>query len=237
MNSKIELSNLKLISASFEIRYDNAYLLWDRSGFVWSTIKSIYPNIEPQHAEPNLSNFVLDDRFQFSVKIDRVAVIDQTPKSSLNDFMEIADGFTKSVVECLEISEYTRLGLRLVYNKFFPNRESAANFLIESGMMVVPEGKHFNIEGKVFFPQYGLAWEDDNFGLNTKLKVQNRKVELKVPSGIEEVAPFNIEKPEFQYDIDYYTLNRIKKGQLNVNEWINQIYHLIKRDSSIFLGR
>lgn len=42
-------------------------------------------------------------------------------------------------------------------------------------------------------------------------------------------------KYEVIYDIDYYTIKTVSRGQFNVKDWIEQAYHLIKRDSKNFM--
>lgn len=237
MPAKLDLSQLKLCRAVIEIRYDNAYTLWDRAGLIWSKACSIWAGLKTIKAEPNTTTFILNERFELSVSIDKAHLIDAKPSSSLKEFMENAELFVNLVSDSLDIAQFTRLGFRLIYSKVFPDKITAANTLISSKMLIIPEGKHFNIEGKPLLPKYSLTWEGESTGVRVTLVAQEKKVDLDVPLGIEEFSPVHIKKHEVIYDIDYYTMKSVSKGQLNVTEWISQAYHLIKRDSQFFMGK
>lgn len=232
----LDLSNLKLTQATMEIRFDNAYILWDRAGLVWSKTSSIWSNLKMGKAEPMVTTFLVDDRYELSVQLGKAHFIDMLPSSSLKEFMTNADLFVSLVVDSLEISEFTRLGFRLLYSKKFKDKTEAANALMSTNMVSIPSGKHFNIEGKILMPKYSMRWEGESTGVRVSLTAQDKKIDLDVNPGIEELTPVHVERSEVIYDIDYYTMKNTKKGQLNVKEWISQAYHLVKRDSNVFMG-
>ncbi|HBH86766.1 MAG TPA: hypothetical protein DDY17_04075 [Syntrophaceae bacterium] len=236
MTHSLDLAQLKLRQAAIEIRYDNAYTLWDRAGRIWSRASSEWSNLKMIEAAPNITKFILNDRMELQVKLDRAHLIDLKASSSLKEFIEIAEIFVDIVAISLDISRFTRLGFRLTYYKNFPDKASAANVLLACKKLVVPEGKHFNIQGKVLLPRYSLLWEGESTAIQVTFAAQDRKIELDISPGIEELESVHMEKHEIVYDIDYYTLNHISKGQLNVKDWIEQTYHLIKRDSRVFMG-
>jgi len=232
----LDLSNLKLTQATMEIRFDNAYILWDRAGLVWSKANSIWSDLKMGKAEPMVTTFIVDDRYELSVQLGKAHFIDMLPSSSLKEFMANAELFVNLVVDSLEIYEFTRIGFRLIYSKKFKDKAEAANALISTNMLSIPSGKCFNIEGKVLMPKYSIRWEGESTAVRVSLTAQDKKIDLDVNPGVEELTPVHVERSEVIYDIDYYTMKHIKKGQLNVKEWISQAYHLVKRDSNIFMG-
>lgn len=234
--SAIDLSNLKLIQATMEIRFNNAYLIWDRAGLLWSKANSIWPNLKMGNAESMVTGFLVDDRYELAVYLDKAHLKDMQPSSSLKEFITNAELFVNLVIDSLELSEFTRLGFRLSYNKKFKDKTEAANAFISTSILSVPSGKHFNIEGKVFMPKYSLRWEGDSTAVTVSLTAQDKRIDLNVSPGVEEITPVHIARSEIVYDIDYFTLKNTKKGQLNVKEWLSQAYHLVKRDSKVFLG-
>lgn len=236
MKNSLDLSSLKLTQATMEIRFDNAYMLWDRAGLVWSKASSIWTNLKMGKAEPMVTTFIVDDRYELSIQLDKAHFIDMQPISSLKEFMVNAELFVALVVDSLDITEFTRLGFRLLYSKKFQDKTEAANAFISTKLINAPRGKHFNIEGKILMPNYSLRWEGESTGVRVKLTAQDKKIDLTVGPGVEEILPVHVERSEVIYDIDYYTLKNTRKGQLNVKEWISQAYHLIKRDSNVFMG-
>lgn len=236
MAPPLDLAHLKLKHATIEIRYDTAYTLWDRAGLIWSKASSEWSNLRILEAAPNVTKFILNDRMELQVTLDKAHLIDLKATSSLKEFIEFAEIFINLVTKSLEINKFTRLGFRLNYFKNFPDQASAADALLACKKIVIPEGKHFNIQGKVLLPRYSFTWQGESTAIRVSLSAQDRKIDFNVSPGVEELPPVHIEKHEIIYDVDYYTLNPISKGQLNVKDWIEQAYHLIKRDSIIFMG-
>lgn len=233
----LTFDQLTLKQATIEIRYDNAYLLWDRSGLVWSEITKERPSAKMVKAEPMVSAFTLDDRFELTVTLDKAHLVDHTANSSLKEFTELAGTFIDIVTKSLEINKFTRIGFRVIYNKYFENKFAAADALMSTKLLSGPEGKHFNIQGKISMPTYSLVWEGESTALRAVLTARNKKIDFDVTPGLEELSSVHIEKPEVVYDVDYYTLSHILKGQFNTRDWITQAYHLIKRDSKVFMAR
>jgi hypothetical protein len=236
MTSQINFMDLKLTQATFEVRYDNSYFLWDRAGVIWTKITSLWPDLKIERIEPSITTFKLENKYQLSVNLDKAYIVDLKPSSSLKEFMEKANDFIRLISQTLEIINFTRIGFRLIYIKNFPDKYAAANSLLSTKMMIAPEGRQFNIEGKAFLPKYSLVWEGDSSGARILLEVRDKKIDFEAHPAIEELNSIHIEKHELVYDVDYYALAKVSIGQLNIKEWLDQIYHLIKRDSKTFLG-
>ena len=236
MNSTLSLSTFKLSQAVLEVRYEKAYRLWDYSGRLWGSVARMWPNLIPDTAQPNVSTFHLDNRYQLAVAMEKSHIVDMIPISSLKDFFERAKDFVKLITKFLEVEYFTRVGFRLVYIKGFPNRQQAADAMLSTKMLMVPEGQHFGIQGKAFLPKYALVWEGESVAARILLEVRDKKVDFDPPPDIEELSSVHLKKYELFYDIDYYTLGQISTGQLDVMEWLSQVYHLVKRDSKSFLG-
>jgi hypothetical protein len=236
MNSSLDFSQFKLTSATIEIRYDNAYILWDRAGLIWSEANLAWFGLKANQAEPNVTRFVINDRFDVMVSLDRSHLIDTKPTSSLKEFIEHAPTFLNLVMDSLNINKLERIGFRLIYKKYFKDKDTAAGTIIDSKIMTVPTNKIFNIQGKVLLPSYSFVWEGESTAAQIMLKAVDRKIDFKVPVGLEdEIPPVHLTKYEVIYDIDYYTIKTVSRGQFNVKDWIEQAYHLIKRDSKNFM--
>lgn len=236
MSSTLDFTHLKLISATIEIRYDNAYILWDRAGQIWSKASNAWDGLKASHVEPNISRFMINDRFDVSVSLDRAHLIDTKPTSSLKELIEYSPKFLNLVMDCLDVNKLQRIGFRLIYNKYFEDKELAANAIVSSKLMTVPTGKYFNIKGKVLLPSYSIVWEGESTAVKLAILARDRKVEFNAPSGLEEELPsVHSTKYDVAYDIDYYTINAVSRGQFNVKDWVEQAYHIIKRDSINFM--
>ena len=76
MTTVLDLAQLKLRQAAIEIRYDNAYVLWDRAGLIWSRASAEWSKLRMIEAAPNITKFILNDRMELEVKLDRAHLID-----------------------------------------------------------------------------------------------------------------------------------------------------------------
>ncbi len=232
----LNFSDFSLTRAVLEVRYANAYILWDRAGKIWADISSLWPDVKVMTVQPSTTAFRLEDKYDLSVQFDKAHIIDLKPTSSLDDFMERADRFMKLVIQHLEIKHFTRTGFRLIYVKPFPDKFQAADSLISTGMISVPHGRQFNIEGRVLLPKYSLVLESDSAGVRILMEVVDKKIDFDPDPSINGLKPVHLETHELAYDVDYYIPAKLSIGQLNVKEWLSQAYHLIKRDSKSFLG-
>lgn len=235
MTSSLNLDAFKLFQATFEIRYDEAYLLWDKSGEIWSAVSQEWPNLKINKAEPNNTTLSVDN-FQFSATLDKSYVIDLKPTSSLSEFISRTDKFIKIICNALKIKQFNRLGFRLIYVKRYPDKESVSKEMLDLNLFKIPGEKCFKIDGKLSLPKYSYNLEDDASAVRVSLEARETKVDIDEHPSIEEMKPLHLIKQELVYDIDYSTVGKVSIGQLDVKEWLNQIYHLIKRDSNKVLG-
>ena len=67
----IDLDQFAIWSATFEVRYDATFLIWDRSGAVWSRVKERYPTATVEQANPNQIRVIVDPKTQAVLSVDR----------------------------------------------------------------------------------------------------------------------------------------------------------------------
>lgn len=237
MTTSVEFDHLILKQATIEIRFNDAYLLWDRAGFIWSEANSKFPNMKPVTVTPNEVKFMSDNRFEFSLNLDKAHIIDTRPSPSLKELQEHAEYFIDLVTDSLSLNIFSRIGFRLIYQKNFPDKLMAASALLSKKIISAPDDKLFNIKGSASMPRYSIVWEGETAATKVTIAAQNKKIDFDGLSGVDEIPSVHIEKSEIIYDIDYYTLKNISKGQFNTKDWIQQIYHIIKRDSRSFLSK
>jgi hypothetical protein len=236
MGSSIRIEDFKLFNATFEVRYDNAYILWDSAGKIWSEVGKKFNKMTLEKAEPNVTSFLVDDRFKASVLLDKFYIIDVAPQSSLKDFISASDVFAGIVSKFLEIKVFTRIGFRLVFLKEFASKSGAADMLLDSGLIKVPQGKIMNIESHVTLPQISYSLEGDNYSARILLQAREKKIDFEAPPEVKELESVHVVKNELLFDLDYSTTKNVSIGQLDIKEWLSQAYHVIRRDSSVLFG-
>jgi hypothetical protein len=236
MTAKLDLATFPLKQATIEIRYNNAYQLWDRAGKLWSTVCGLQPSAKVNDAKPSKLTFYIDNKFTLGSELGKSYLFDVKPSTSLKEFTEMADQFLNVVMDVLEISELNRIGFRLQYAKHYDDQSKASNAMLDYGIIKTPTGKYFNIEGDVILPQYAFVWQGKSTALKVNMTVQDKTLDFNPLPNVDGIEPYHSLKHELMIDMDYYTTAPILRGQFKVSEWLTQSYHLIKRDINKFIG-
>jgi hypothetical protein len=230
----MDISEMKLGKGIFEFKYNQSLLLWDRAGTVWTEMKMEWPKLEARNIEPSRGAFVEEGKKEFHVELDKSHVVMLYPQNTLRDFIDIVKLFLPLISKQLEINEFTRLGLRLIYKKEFTSIDDAIDVLLKGKVLSLPTGKQFGIDGQFKHPEYAIRYEGKTQGVIIRVKSESIKYEFNPPFGM----PFEALKDEKHFntfDIDFYSTAIITRGQLNIEEWINQALHMIKRDYKPYL--
>lgn len=233
----LHISQFKLKKVAYEVRYRDAFLLFDRTGILLEDARKKWPTIKLESAEPKISAFKIDYRYSLQIKIDSAAIIAYNPKPSLEEFIEDAKSFETLVRKTLEIVEYTRVGFKPTYHKEYKNKESATEDIVSSLGLKNISGKHFNIEGILSNITYEHRWEDDLFGLASQLWSEERTWDFNPPLEAEGLKPEKTTQTSIKYSPDYYTRKSISVNKLDTRIWIENAFHMIKRDSKVFLEK
>ncbi len=234
----MDLDDFELELAVLEIRYEPSYLHWDRVGSLWMKAIHNWRTLKAIEANPAKTIFRLDleTTYELVTEIAQSRVLAHRPKRNLEEFSNVVAFFVGLVVSTFEIDEYTRVGVRFVFARTYPTPEEAAEQLLQTGMMKCPQGPFFGFEGKATIPRYALRWEGEERGTLVQLRAETQKIETTPPASIPDVEPLSKESHRLVVDFDYYTRKPVGIGQLESREWIKQVNHVIRRDSSVFMG-
>jgi hypothetical protein len=241
----LEIGDLALAGAAFEGRFEKCHLFWDRAGTIWNEITSKRPLLRQQKAEPGNTVFQLGREYALSIVLeqdkDRLNVVAHYPRRNLLDFAELSAEFTEVVARHLQIDSYARLGLRLTYTKVFHDRLAASEAIVATGILRLPERRHFEVSGSPVLPGAELRWEDDKRGCVLRLRAEEVEFSFEPPLGWEGALgpdgprPYHGKVARFVYDVDVFTTAVVPSSMLNVKDWILNSLHLINRDSNDFL--
>lgn len=242
-NKPLILDDLTLGQAHLELRTTLKFLHWDRAGSLWTQMTERFPRLALIQVDPNKTTFSLDDKYVFSVGLNNAGTVPHTtilgtaydPHKSVKDFSELMKTFTDITQERLQINDYSRVGLRLIFYKSYPDKNLASQALLSTKLITVPEGQFFGVQGSPTHPRYSVQWEGGKRGVSIRLRVESFKEEFKPPLEWRDVQPISKEHNRIAYDVDYYTIGTVAVGQFNPVEWVNQVVHLVHRDTNKFL--
>ena len=230
-----DLSDFRLFTSACECRYSNAYLLWDRAGAIWAEFSDAYPSIRMLKADPGQTIFRLEERFEFNLRLDRFSVHSYGISAS-DEFAAVVEKFASIATRQLQIESYSRIGMRPIFYRDYPDEATATAHLLALNLLRVPAQPSFGISGVPKNPRYIVHWEDKSKGCMIHVYVQRREFEPEALPFAWEGPPLKrLESTVLAVDVDYYTVASATVGQVNLREWITQAMHVIRRDASQFL--
>jgi hypothetical protein len=203
----INLDDLKPISATFEVRYAPQFMVWDRSGAIWSTMAAKYPKITNKKAEPNAVAVNLAPRLDAVIQIDKAILTLALPPADLAPLKEAATILVPMLLHHLPIEKYTRIGLRIIYHRTFPTQRAAVEFLQQCIALPSPSGKVMNVDGRMLEPAYSFRWEGEAMGFHLRLSAVESRIGIELPAEFLQLMPKDSDLALCRtiVDIDYYS--------------------------------
>jgi len=233
----LTFSDFTPVGLAFEVRYPEAYLLWDNAGQVAQDLKARYPVSRLASAEPAKVAFSCGSQ-ELTWQLDRLVVLEHQPEAShFEDFYQLCEDCLDITVHNLGISELNRVGFRPSFAKNFATKEEAGVSLLSTGIVYAPEGKQFNVDALHTYPEYAVRRESEKFGYVLRILVQEVKYEFDPrPQWRGNVVEPRKEQ-RVTFDLDWYTRAPMPIGALEVKDWLAQIVHAIRRDADRYLAR
>lgn len=235
---KIDLGTMNIARVLLEVRFDNAYLIWDRAGQLWSAATKRWPTIENQEAQPGQILFIHPEKFKFETRLERCSIAAYSPNRTLSTFTEYADEFISLVIETLEIIEFTRIGFRIIFHQEYDSREESTASVAELRAINASPGPHFSKDERPVEINYLYRLEGEVTGTTVRVKSVRKNLDVAIPFDISFMGAESISKSMHlvEIDIDFYTVQSAAVSQIDVREWISDAYHEIKRGAKSLLG-
>src|ERR1035438_819511 len=140
----LSYSDLLLASTTCEVRYDFAFLIFDRTGAICLESKEFYPELKILQASPSVTTFE-SSPYSFSVEQLQSRAFCRELRHDPKGFGEATAHFFEIVLERLEVRVLTRIGLRQVYFQSFPGRDDAAAIVRALKLQPGAADAHFGI--------------------------------------------------------------------------------------------
>ncbi|MGA3316301.1 MAG: hypothetical protein ABSC64_07655 [Candidatus Korobacteraceae bacterium] len=131
MPTTLSFADFSMSRAASELRYDNAYLIYDRTGQVIQEARGHFTNFKVTSATPNESTF-LSDEGSFGLQLGSCRFISDKADASLESFGSSCKRYFDIVAELLDIRMFTRVGLRVITKKTTKDKEEAKALLREA---------------------------------------------------------------------------------------------------------
>ena len=234
MPLRISVDDFKLISAVCELRYENAYLLFDRTGQICQEVKSHFTDCEVTSAAPN-QTILKAKEGNLSVELKQCRVTSTSPDTSLETFAINCKNFFDSVSDNLMVKAFTRIGLRVVFRKDCSELEQAKTALNSLKLLNIPENERF---GAASAPREMIfRWDGTQVGAMLRLVAETGKIDVIFPPELEmEKSEIHKSITGLLLDVDYYTVAPVERSQWDAAAWIPRSLRTIRKQSDAVLG-
>jgi len=232
----LDFDDFELALAACELRYEHNFRHWDTVGKVWSEMSNRYPDLRLVQGTPEETRFRVGFQYELAVRLDRFALRARKPDRKLQDFTERLSGFYETVQDHLQISYFSRIGLRLIWRNPFEDNASASQAVLDTGLVTPPSHPNFGIEGRLSLARFDIKKEDGSKGYAARVFSETSTYDFDPPFDWRGVEPKPVTRHDVVLDIDYFASGTVSHEQLRIKDWILQALHLINRDAKQFLG-
>jgi hypothetical protein len=228
----MELKDFKIRQLIFEIRYENAYQLWDCAGVTTQELIEIWPGSTLNDGQPNQQS-IKSDKTSLTTGINTSQIVINYPKTIIEYSNQIEETL-KVWVKHLKITNFTRVGTRVIYSKNFSDTKLADKAIVDMGLIKYPNLPFFNFTTLPSVSDLRLYWEEENSQTQILLKSEHQQIEV---SGFDEQEERQINSKHYAIlDIDRATKGTIELSKFKAHEWLDGVKHIISRDIDKFLN-
>jgi hypothetical protein len=235
MPSTLAFDDFKPYTLTCELRYDNAYLVFDRTGQLVTDVRDSFTNVSVASAVPQQSAFSADEG-NFNVELNAARFTSGRVDRTGELFAKHCSVLFDAVVERLEINVFTRIGIRYILRKDFATDAEAKEALASMMLTSLKPVKRFNASEHP--TEVAFRWEDDQVGAFVRLKAEITDIKVVVPVEMQDTIPkFEKKVNGLTLDIDYYTVARVEREQWSCREWLPSKLRVIRKEvDSILRG-
>jgi hypothetical protein len=233
------LDSYKPHALIFQITYDEAFEIWDRSGAMARTLRTIWPGLTLVEGRPNYQTFTgngiatrtgLADS---SVTIQRKGILDARTIASLERTYDLWR-------EILDLTVLKRASTRVIYVKNFDTIKAANAELLGMELAVWPDDNVFDqpMDAELNGLEIAYRFEDKASFSLLRLKSEQVKTEVELDPEFFDEPVLAKTKIRLVIDFDRGLLGSVDAGKFRVTEWIKGFQHVLRRDlEKVLKGR
>lgn len=225
------LDSFKPFSLIFQIKYADAYLLWDRAGIVSQGICKIWPNLVLKEALPKQQVLtgegvtVQTGLTSSTITLVGEKVFEQKNILNLKETVELWR-------DILELGDLTRVSTRTQFIKKYSTLKEANVDLLALNLVRWPKDKVFDqpMESDRNGLEIAFRFEDSNAFAVLRLKAEELKVEVDLDGRFFDQTKIEKSQMHILIDFDRGLLGATSAAKFRADEWIKGYQHLLRRD-------
>jgi uncharacterized protein (TIGR04255 family) len=224
----LRINDFKPFNVTCELRYKNAYLIYDRTGQILMELRHSFTDVNVASASPQQTTFTAEEG-SFNIELGASRFTSSSLDKNGEKFANHCKTFFDTVADELQIAVFTRIGLRYIARKEFKTEEESKAALASMMLVNLRPPKRFNSSESP--TEILFRWEDSQTGAFVRLKSDSTDIKLAVPPELEDVVP-KVDKKltGLTLDIDYYTVAPVEREQWNAVEWLSQKLRVIRKE-------
>jgi uncharacterized protein (TIGR04255 family) len=228
MPSSLTIDDFKPFSVTCELRYENAYLIYDRTGQVIEDVRESFTDINVSTTSPQQTSWTTNEG-TLTLELGACRFISTRPDKNAEAFAKYCKAFFDAVTHHLQIGVFTRIGLRYILRKEYKTVDEAKSALASMTLANLKPTKRFNSSDSP--TEVLLRWEDSQIGAFVRLKAETVEIKATVPPELLDIVPkFEKKMNGLTLDIDYYTVAPVDREQWNSQEWVAQKLRIIRKE-------
>jgi len=231
----LTIDDFKPFSVTCELRYKNAFLIYDRTGQVLQDIKNNFTNIAVTSGSPQQTAWVAEEG-SFTLELGACRFTANRLDKNGESFAKHCEVFFDAVATQMEIGVFTRIGLRYIARRECKSLDEAKTAIASMSLANLKPTRRFNSSDSP--TEILFRWEDKEIGAFVRLKAETAEIKLSAPPEMSEYVPKIDKEISFvTLDVDYYTVAPVEREQWNPLEWVPQKLRTIRKESDgILLG-
>jgi uncharacterized protein (TIGR04255 family) len=229
MPTTLTIDDFRPFSVTCELRYKNAYLIYDRTGQILEVLRESLTDIAVSTAGPQQTAFVAEEG-TFTLEIGACRFTSVRLERNAESFAKHSKAFFDAVTNRLQINVFTRIGLRYLARKECKTLDESKAALASLMLANLKPTKRFNSSDSP--TEVMFRWEDEQVGAFVRLRAETVDIKFGVSPELQEHVPKVDKKISgLTIDIDYYTVAPVEREQWNPQEWLPQKLRIIRKEA------
>jgi len=229
MATPLRIDDFKLFTLTCELRYKNAYLIYDKTGQILTDLRQHFNEIEVGTASPPQTSFTSEEG-TFVLELGACRFTVAKAEKGAEIFAKHCKVYFETVMRHLNISLLTRIGLRYIARKESKSLDDSKVALAALRLTGLNPTKRFNSSDSP--TEVLFRWEDSQIGAFFRLKAETTEIKTNTPLELRDlVQPIDKKIIGLTLDIDYYTAAAVQREQWEPEEWIQQKFRIIRKEA------
>jgi len=230
----LTIDDFKQYSLTCELRYKNAYLIYDRTGQIIEDVRESFTDINVSISSPQQTSWTTNEG-TLVLELGACRFINNRPDKNAEPFAKYCKAFFDAVTHQLQIGVFTRIGLRYILRREYKTVDESKAALASMLLPNLKPPKRFNSSDSP--TEVLFRWEDSQIGAFFRLKAETIEIKtMPPPELVDSVPKFEKKINGLTLDIDYYTVAPVDREQWNPEEWLPQKLRIIRKEVDGILG-